>query len=138
MALNFRIAVKAFIVDDNKLLLIKRRSNDVHKPGEWDIPGGRLELGEDPRDGVKREAMEEVGLPIEPVLPVAINHFTRDDGQLITMIIFVCRPESTEIKLSEEHQEYRWHDLALPLDQLPGWIQPIVSDFRRYIHFESE
>ena len=53
---KFRIAVKSFIMNsENKLLLIKRRSNDVHKPGQWDIPGGRLELGEDPFLGLKRE-----------------------------------------------------------------------------------
>jgi len=41
---NFRIAVKSFIVNEkNELLLIKRRDDDVHKPGAWEIPGGRLE-----------------------------------------------------------------------------------------------
>jgi len=30
-----------------------------HKPGTWDIPGGRLELGEDPFLGLKRETHEE-------------------------------------------------------------------------------
>ena len=45
---EFRNAAKAFIIKEGKLLLIKRRPNDPHKPGAWDIPGGRLELGEDP------------------------------------------------------------------------------------------
>lgn len=132
--MNFRIAVKAFIVNEGKLLLIKRRSNDVHKPGVWDIPGGRLEMGEDPRLGVKREAIEEVGLEIEPLLPIAINHFTRDDGQLITMIIFLCEPSTATIVLSEEHQEYEWQNLE---ETLPDWLQPIAETYGKYIKQSS-
>ena len=59
---NFRNAAKAFIVHDEKLLLLKRRPNDVHKPGEWDIPGGRLDPGENPFTGLERETKEETEL----------------------------------------------------------------------------
>jgi len=52
---NFRVAAKSFVIKDNHLLLIKRRPNDVHKPGVWEIPGGRLEPGENPFEGLKRE-----------------------------------------------------------------------------------
>jgi hypothetical protein len=46
--MEFRLAAKAFIVQDGKLLMMKRRANDPHKPEALDIPGGRLELGENP------------------------------------------------------------------------------------------
>lgn len=133
MERNFRIAVKAFIVHNNQLLVIKRRPHDVHKPGEWDIPGGRLEIGEDPRTGVQREAMEEVGLPVEPIMPVDIHHFTRDDGQLITMIIFICKPESTAIMLSEEHVESQWLPIDGPISQFPEWLQPTIKQYNQHI-----
>ena len=111
---NFRVAVKAFIVNPNdELLIIKRRDNDVHKPGVWDIPGGRLELGENPFEGLKREAKEETGLDIEIMNPLRVHHFTRDDGQNITMLCFLCRPYSSEVKLSGEHTEYSW----IPMEQ---------------------
>jgi mutator protein MutT len=72
---NFAIAVKAFIVNaEGKVLLIKRRPNDVHFPAVWEIPGGRLEQGEDPFLGVKRESMEEVGLDIDIKNPLKIHH----------------------------------------------------------------
>jgi len=59
--MNFALAVKAFIIKDGKALLLKRRLNDEHKPGTWDIPGGRLEAGEDPISGLRREVKEEAG-----------------------------------------------------------------------------
>jgi 8-oxo-dGTP diphosphatase len=136
MEIDFRIAAKAFIINDGKVLLIKRRSNDVHKPGEWDIPGGRLNMGEDPFVGVKREAHEEVGLAVEPVLPIAINHFTRDDGQAITMIIFGCRISDTAIKLSEEHTDYQWIDLDAAASHFPAWLRSIVAAYNTNIRPE--
>lgn len=133
---NFRVAVKAFIVRDGKLLTIKRRSNDVHKPGEWDIPGGRLEFGENPLTGVKRESLEEVGMTVDPVMPIAVQHFTRDDGQQITMIIFWCQTADRDVTLSEEHTDFQWLPVSNP-SQFSDWIRPIVEQFNRHIKFES-
>src|SRR3989344_6959854 len=104
---NFRVAIKSFIVQEGKLLVIKRRSDDVHKPGQWDIPGGRLELGEDPMEGLRRETQEETHLEVDIVLPLEVRHFTREDGQKITMIIFLCKLLGGELRLSKEHQAYR-------------------------------
>lgn len=129
---NFRVAVKSFIVKGNKMLLLKRRSNDVHKPGAWDIPGGRLDIGEDPFLGVKRETMEETGLNIETVLPLDIHHFTRDDGQKITMIVFLCKALSGDVKLSEEHTEHKWIDVNSGKENFPNWLHPVVDNMLKY------
>ncbi len=128
---NFRNAVKAFIVKNGEVLLIRRRSNDVHKPGQWDIPGGRLGLGEDPIVGLKREVQEEVGINVGIEMPIDIHHFIRDDGQKITMIIFWCIPLSTDIVLSEEHQEYKWVSLE-SADQFPQWMTTIRENFLKH------
>jgi len=88
-------AVKAFIVNGNgEILVLKRNKNRPHSPGAYDIPGGRLENGEDPVSGVKRETLEETGLEIEVGPVLAVNSFVRDDLQKITMLIFLCRPKS--------------------------------------------
>jgi 8-oxo-dGTP diphosphatase len=125
------IAVKSFIVKDGKVLLIRRSNLTKHKPGQWDIPGGRLEPGENPFDGLTRETMEETGLDIEIVAPLYIDYFRRDDGQQITMIIFLCKPRSDEIRLSKEHSEYRWTDLSDP-EEFSGWFEPIFKNYTKY------
>lgn len=134
---KFRNAVKAFIVKEGKLLLIKRRLNDVHKPGDWDIPGGRLELGENPFDGLKREAQEETALEIEIILPLDVHFFSRDDGQKIQLTIFLCKQTGGEIKLSEEHTEYKWMDLKSDINKFPAWLHKIVKRYNT-IHYEQE
>ncbi len=109
--LNHCIAAKGFIINQTgELLCIKRRPNDVQTPDSWDIPGGRLNEGESPFTGLWRECKEEVGLDIDVTNPLGIHHFTRQDGQLITMISFLCHPTNKEqqVVLSEEHTEHKW------------------------------
>ena len=121
------LAVKSFIVNnDGKLLMLKRDNKDLHTPGEWEIPGGRLTSGEDPFEGLKRETLEETGLNIEILNPMRIHHFTRDDGQKITMVTFLCKPLSNDIKLSEEHSEHSWVDVDEAKDKIhPSFLDEI-------------
>jgi ADP-ribose pyrophosphatase YjhB (NUDIX family) len=56
--------VHAVIERDGKILLGRR----AYDPGAglWGLPGGFLEEGETPGDGLRREIREETGLEIEP------------------------------------------------------------------------
>tara|TARA_Y100000310_G_C20651486_1_gene799682 strand:+ start:1077 stop:1517 length:441 start_codon:yes stop_codon:yes gene_type:complete len=119
--LNFRLAVKAFIVHNNKLLVVKRASDEIQKPNIWELPGGRLNPGEDPFIGIIREVREETGLYIKPILPMSINHFQRDDGQTITMIVSFCKPVGGRLNISHEHQDIDW----IPIKQ----AKEKISDF---------
>jgi 8-oxo-dGTP diphosphatase len=105
---NFRVAVKAFSVNKGKLFVIKRAEDDVQSPGIWELPGGRLELGEDPYLGLIREIKEETGLYIRPINPMTVRHFERSDGQVITMLVFLCKVSGGDAKLSEEHSSFDW------------------------------
>jgi len=123
------LAAKGFVVNDGKLLLIKRRGNDVHCAEKWEIPGGRLDKGEDPYAGVKREVMEETGLDITVVMPMSVNYFIREDGQTITGIVFACRTDNLDVTLSEEHTEHKW----LPLEEAKELIfDPMKKEIDRF------
>lgn len=130
---NFRIAVKSFIVNERgELLLIKRGGNNPHKPGVWEIPGGRLEPMEDPFEGLKREIKEETGLDVEVMNPLRIHHFTRDDGQKITMITFLCKPVSGSVNLSNEHTEYLWIEMDNSFSKLHPAYHEEVEIFKKF------
>lgn len=105
---SFGIAVKGFIVDNDKLLVVKRSLNDNYKPGVWEIPGGKLNLYEDPKLGLKREIKEETGLDVEILHPLNVQHFEIENDKVITMIIFLCKPLSKNIVLSGEHSDHNW------------------------------
>lgn len=69
---QFRFAQKAFIVNEGKLLLVKKSADDPFHPNEWEVPGGRMEFGEKLDEHIKREVKEEVGLDIIPGEPFAM------------------------------------------------------------------
>lgn len=54
----YRLSVKALIFDETrtKFLLVQEDS------GKWDLPGGGLDWGEKPAEGMRREIQEEMGL----------------------------------------------------------------------------
>jgi len=128
--MNFGLATKAFIVDGGKLLSVKRRDDDVQQPGMWEIPGGRLNPGENPFDGLKREVKEETGLEVTVLAPLSVRHFTRADGQTITLIIFVCEPLSQKVMLSEEHSAFEWLDLN-DYGKLGGFFHADVEVYKK-------
>ena len=74
---TYRISVKAVIKDDQgRVLLARERS------GDWELPGGGLDHGEDPRAGLEREVAEETGFKVEWMSdrPVRFWTITNDVG----------------------------------------------------------
>ena len=126
---NSRLAVKAFIVDKNRLFLMKRASDDPQSPDIWEIPGGRLDLGEDPILGLMREVREETGMYVKPLCPMSIRHFQREDGQLITMIVFFCKKTDGYLKLSEEHTKGEWTELEKCREKLADFFHKALNIF---------
>lgn len=57
---HYRISVKALIYDESgkKFMLL------LEKSGKWELPGGGLDWGEGPVDGLRREISEEMDLTV--------------------------------------------------------------------------
>ena len=64
------VGVGGVVIHRRRALLIRRGCEPLK--GQWSIPGGMLELGEDLAEGVRRELKEETGLDVEPLEMVAV------------------------------------------------------------------
>src|ERR1700677_1161956 len=81
---SFPVSVKGVAVQDGKVLLLE------NERAEWELPGGKLELGEDPPDCVVREISEESGWLVTagPVLDCWQYHIR--EGRDVVIVTYGC------------------------------------------------
>ncbi len=87
----------------------------LHYPiGHWDFPKGHLEEGEDEVHACLREVKEETGLDIDILFGFhkEIKYYFRDKNELVEKRVayFIGITEKEDVKLSYEHDDYRWLD----------------------------
>ncbi len=58
---------KAVIIKEDGALLLLRSAGEKF-PNKWDLPGGHIHVGEDPKDGLIREVREETGVTLSEPL----------------------------------------------------------------------
>jgi len=112
---------KAVIKKDDKYLIVLR-SPDAHVfPNCWDFPGGKLEPGENPVEGIKREVIEETTLEIKPIEIIAVYDVKLKDGREPQISLYSIEWFKGDVKLSDEHTDFKWatKEEILELDTEP-------------------
>ena len=98
---DYRLPVsgKGVLLDGDRAVLLKN-----HR-GEWEPPGGRLEVGENPEECVAREMMEELGVPVfvERILDSWVYEALPSNYVLI--VTYGCFAKETfDLRHSLEHE----------------------------------
>ncbi|MEU2971882.1 NUDIX hydrolase [Nocardiopsis alba] len=90
----------AVIREDGRMLVIKRRDN-----GNWEPPGGVLELDETPEEGVVREVLEETGIHVEVEQLTGVY---KNMSRGIVALVFRCKPSGGEERPTSEATAVEW------------------------------
>ena len=100
------IEVVAGIVLNQQKILIARRSPGKHLAGYWEFPGGKLEPGENPEEGLARELKEELNLEV-----VVGQHFMDSlyHYQEKSILLKAYFAHSKQLELSStDHDQLKW------------------------------
>ncbi len=114
---------------DGQILMLQRARSKT-----WCLPGGRLNEGEQWDAALVRELNEELGIRLANPQPFAVNVIT-DQWQTKYCVYFMFENnDSQDIKLSEEHCDYKWvgigdiDDLDIEDDKVRGVVKRAASN----------
>jgi 8-oxo-dGTP pyrophosphatase MutT (NUDIX family) len=109
--MNFPVSVKAVVAIDGRVALLRNERS------EWELPGGRLEPGEELETAAEREVQEELGLRV--TCRALVDAWTyRPAASTGTVVIVVYDSELRDqpaaariLRTSAEHSDARWFDI---------------------------
>jgi 8-oxo-dGTP diphosphatase len=102
------VAVAAIIFREEKILAMRRAATKDAGAGLWETLSGRVPLGEEPLEAVKREILEESNLTVEvEPQPFTIYQAKRKDLPMM-VIVYKAKYLSGEVLMSDEHDAFDW------------------------------
>ena len=121
----------ALIVDENNKLFAAQRSPLMSLPLKWELPGGKVEDDESPRQCLMREIKEELSVEIEIFAELAPNVHAYP-SITIQLIPFICKHVGGEITL-KEHANFRWLNINELLDL--DWAEADIPILYHYLNY---
>ncbi len=125
------------LYDFRKTLLLRRSKSRGFLPRFYELPGGNVEDGEDPRDAAKREFLEETGLGVEVLDPFNTYHSVIEDTEYVQIAYLVdCKSPFSDLRLSREHQSH----LIVSYDEVGNLLiteeerGTVLKGFERFIN----
>jgi 8-oxo-dGTP pyrophosphatase MutT (NUDIX family) len=130
------VGAAILVVDGSNRLLMMKRSDS----GCWGIPGGSLEPAEVVESAAKRETLEETNIEVGEMSlfgvfsgPELFYKYPNGDEVYNVIIVYLSRNWSGEVKLNEEHTEWRWFAAHEIPENISPPITPLIEQFKRLV-----
>lgn len=118
-----RIHVMAAVIERGDAVFIARRPDHLHQGGKWEFPGGKLEAGETPLQGLTRELHEEIGIEVQSAQPlIRISHDYPDKSVLLDVwrvTVFSGDPHGKEGQQVQWVPRHALHEFEFPAANVP-------------------
>jgi 8-oxo-dGTP pyrophosphatase MutT (NUDIX family) len=112
-------SIKGVLIHDGRVLLL------LNERGEWDLPGGRPEPGEDHRIALTREVREETGIAVDVGTLLDEHLFEVLPQRFVRIVAYRCTLAGTaDIVLSDEHLQTYWAPVAELAEIIAGHRLP--------------
>jgi ribonuclease HI len=110
------ISVRAIIRDNGKTLLFKRAMGRESILGKFELPGGKLNYGEQPEDAVQRYLKDDANLVVRSVqlydVLTYIDHDDRDIQYTFILYLVSLSAPGNKVTLNQNYNAYAWKKLA--------------------------
>lgn len=114
--MNQRVAVRAIIRKDEKTLLLRRANGRPTILGKYELPGGKLEYGEQPENALSRYLKDDTALVPQSVqLFDVVSYIDHDDRDMqYTFILYLVSVDTSKAKvsLSKNYDHYLWEKMS--------------------------
>jgi 8-oxo-dGTP diphosphatase len=90
--------VVAAVIEREGKLLVCQRTRHQTMPLKWEFPGGKIEEGEQPRDALRRELEEELGIQAKIGDEIARLRHTYPNGAAVELRFYIVREYSGELE----------------------------------------
>jgi 8-oxo-dGTP diphosphatase len=98
--------VAGLILQQGKLLVCQRTRHQT-MPLKWEFPGGKIEEGEQPRDALRRELEEELGIVATVGDEVARIQHEYPNGGMVELRFYIVRDYRGELE-NRIFQDMQW------------------------------
>lgn len=130
------IRVTCAILSQQGRVLAAQRSESMALPLQWELPGGKIEAGESPEAGLRREIREELGIRIAVAMPLPPVRHASSRGAIL-LFPFLCRYLDGAIVLNE-HKAMRWlGPHALSTVDWAAADRPVLRHYLRFIRHSA-
>jgi len=101
-----KYVVAALILRDGKILICQRTKHQS-MPLKWEFPGGKIETGEQPRDALRRELEEELGISAQIGDEVSRIRHVYDGGGSVELRFYVVHGYEGQLE-NRIFRDVRW------------------------------
>jgi 8-oxo-dGTP diphosphatase len=102
--------VTAALIEKNGKILLALRRAGKHMGAKWELPGGKIDPGETPKQALRRELAEEFSIQTE--IGELLGSARYRNGRIDLEILLYRAEHLAGAFVLREHEEIRWVDPA--------------------------
>jgi ribonuclease HI len=114
--MNQRVAVRAIIRQEGKTLLVRRAAGRPSILGKYELPGGKLEYGEQPEDSLARYLKNDIGISTHTAqlfdVLTYVDHDDRDMQYVLILYLVGIETNGSRVSIGKSYDHYLWKNIS--------------------------
>jgi len=126
----YGLTMRGLTKKNDTILILKRHPKSNTNPNKWELPGGKVDPGEDFDKALTREFDEETNLDIGlgDLIGAVQEDFPHKKTIALVMNVSILSDE-VEVKISDEHVDWKWATIDEINDlEISTWFETLLKE----------